>query len=93
MIPAYNEEESIEKVVENIKRHFPQYDYVIINDGSSDRTSEICHHNHYNIIDLPKILAYLVLFRRALNMPLKRDMLKHSSSMQMVNTCQSILRL
>ncbi|HEL0246064.1 TPA: glycosyltransferase family 2 protein [Streptococcus equi subsp. zooepidemicus] len=57
MIPAYNEEESIEKVVENIKRHFPQYDYVIINDGSSDRTSEICHHNHYNIIDLPENLG------------------------------------
>ena len=35
IIPAYNEQESIEKVVDNLKKNYPQYDYIIINDGST----------------------------------------------------------
>ena len=42
IIPAYNEEGSIENVVNNIIQNYPQYDYVIINDGSRDKTSQIC---------------------------------------------------
>ncbi|WP_283271561.1 glycosyltransferase family 2 protein [Streptococcus dysgalactiae] len=57
MIPAYNEEESIKRVVENLKTNYPQYDYLVINDGSSDKTSSICHLNDYNIIDLPENLG------------------------------------
>ncbi|HFI0081220.1 TPA: glycosyltransferase family 2 protein [Streptococcus suis] len=53
IIPAYNEEESIESVVSNLERNFSKFDYVVINDGSKDSTSEICHRNGYNIIDLP----------------------------------------
>ena len=41
VMPAYNEEESIEHVVENIITKYPQYDYVIINDGSRDKTLEV----------------------------------------------------
>ncbi len=63
IIPAYNEEGSIEKVVENIKENYPQYDYVIVNDGSKDRTSEICHNNEYNIIDLPVNLGLAGAFQ------------------------------
>ncbi|MCU9533735.1 glycosyltransferase family 2 protein [Streptococcus sp. CSL10205-OR2] len=57
MIPAYNEEESIEKVINNLIKNYPQYDYVIINDGSKDNTSSISHANGYNIIDLPENLG------------------------------------
>ena len=53
VIPAYNESENIERVVNNIQNNFPQYDYVIINDGSGDNTAEICKKNNYNLIDLP----------------------------------------
>lgn len=53
IIPAYNEEKAIENLIENIKMNFPQYDYVIINDGSTDRTGSICKENHYNCVDLP----------------------------------------
>lgn len=63
IIPAYNEEGSIEKVVENIKQNYPQYDYVVVNDGSKDRTSEICHKNKYNIIDLPVNLGLAGAFQ------------------------------
>lgn len=37
IIPAYNEEDSIVAVVESVKR-FPQYDYVVVDDGSEDAT-------------------------------------------------------
>ena len=53
LIPAYNESESIENVVGNLLKNFPQYDYVIINDGSSDDTLKICRKNGYNVIDFP----------------------------------------
>ena len=53
IIPAYNEEESLEKVINNLIEHYPQYDYVIINDGSMDRTEEICEKNGYHVINLP----------------------------------------
>ena len=65
IIPAYNEEGSIQAVVDNIIQNYSQYDYVIINDGSRDRTSEICHKNGYNIIDLPVNLGLAGAFQAA----------------------------
>lgn len=53
IIPAYNEEENIKKVVENIIYHFPQYDYIIVNDGSADATAEICKSENYMFLNLP----------------------------------------
>lgn len=53
MIPAYNEAENIERVVEELKEVLPQYDYVVINDGSSDDTRKICARRGYNLLDLP----------------------------------------
>ena len=40
IIPAYNEEENIEKTVTAIKQNAKGFDYVIINDCSIDRTRE-----------------------------------------------------
>ena len=53
IIPAYNEAKNIESVVNNIIQNYPQYDYLIVNDGSRDNTAEICEKNHYNYISLP----------------------------------------
>ena len=66
IIPAYNEEGSIQSVVNNIIQNYSQYDYVIINDGSRDQTSEICHNNGYNIIDLPVNLGLAGAFQTGL---------------------------
>ncbi|MGT2847157.1 glycosyltransferase family 2 protein [Streptococcus massiliensis] len=66
IIPAYNEEASIEKVVNNLIYNYSQYDYVIINDGSKDKTSMICHRNNYNIIDLPVNLGLAGAFQTGL---------------------------
>lgn len=53
IIPAYNEQDNIEKVVNNLIQNYPEYDYVVVNDGSKDKTAEICQQNGYNYIDLP----------------------------------------
>lgn len=53
IIPAYNEAENIEKVVNNLITNYPQYDYVIVNDGSRDNTERICLQNHYEVLNLP----------------------------------------
>lgn len=53
IIPAYNEAENIEAVVDNIVNNYPQYDYVIVNDGSKDNTEEVCKKRGYSVINLP----------------------------------------
>lgn len=53
IIPAYKEAENIEELVNSIRDAYPQYDYVVINDGSKDATRHICQKNGYNFIDLP----------------------------------------
>ena len=53
IIPAYNEAENIERVVDNLIENYSQYDYVIINDGSTDDTRKICARRGYNLLDLP----------------------------------------
>lgn len=66
IIPAYNEEASIVSVVDNIIQNYSQYDYVIINDGSKDQTSLICHAKGYNIVDLPVNLGLAGAFQTGL---------------------------
>lgn len=53
IIPAYNEAECIETVVDNLIENYPQYDYVIINDGSTDDTRKVCARRKFNFMDLP----------------------------------------
>src|SRR4030067_821064 len=40
IIPAFNEEATIEGVIASIKRHVPASDVVVVNAGSRDRTAE-----------------------------------------------------
>ena len=53
IIPAYNESECIEKTIENIKKNAEDFDYIIINDCSTDNTREICEKRGFHIINLP----------------------------------------
>ena len=53
IIPAYNEADNIGHVVGNLIRNFPQYDYVVVNDGSSDGTGELCMEKGYQVLNLP----------------------------------------
>lgn len=53
IIPAYNEEENIQWVVEELQRKAPFIDYIVVNDGSKDDTVLICKNNKYPVLDLP----------------------------------------
>ena len=53
VIPAYNEEANIERVVDQLIEKYPQYDYIIVNDGSTDNTRKICKNKQYHFLDLP----------------------------------------
>ena len=53
IIPAYNEAANIEKVVDNLVQNYPQYDYLVINDGSTDDTGTVCRKKHYQYVNLP----------------------------------------
>ena len=53
IIPAYNEESNIVKTVTAIQKNAKEFDYVIINDCSTDRTRQICEEKKYNIVNLP----------------------------------------
>jgi len=63
IIPAYNEGENIENVINKLINGYPMYDYVIINDGSKDNTEEICKKNGYNYISHPVNLGLAGAFQ------------------------------
>lgn len=53
IIPAYNESASIKNTVEEIQKKARDFDYVVINDCSTDNTRKICEDMRYNIVNLP----------------------------------------
>ena len=53
IIPAYNESASIAKTVQMIQKYAPDFDYIIINDCSTDDTLKICQNNNFPVVDLP----------------------------------------
>lgn len=57
VVPAYNEEDNIESTIEDLKAHAPGVDYVVIDDGSRDRTAAICREHGYRCISLPTNLG------------------------------------
>ena len=55
VIPAYNEQDSIKVTVESVIA--AGFDYVVVNDGSTDSTLEICRCNGFNVLDLEQNLG------------------------------------
>ncbi len=66
VIPAYNEAESITRVVDDLIQTYPPYDYVVVNDGSRDKTAAICRAKGYHLIDLPVNLGLAGAFQTGL---------------------------
>ena len=54
VIPAYNEEENIEKVIQEIKRDINYADILVINDCSTDKTEKV-------LKDKLKLLVYEII--------------------------------
>lgn len=53
IIPAFNEEGNLEKTINDIKINAPDFDYVIINDCSTDKTLEMCRRHGFSYLNLP----------------------------------------
>ena len=58
VIPAYNEEENIEKVLKELKKDFSQADVLVINDSSTDNTKKVVEKQKVKCITLPYNLKY-----------------------------------
>ena len=53
IVPAYNEEESIKKVVNEIKSKNKDVDVIVVNDGSKDTTVKEAKNTEALVVDLP----------------------------------------
>lgn len=53
IIPAYNEELNIESVIDSISEAGCDYDYLVVNDSSTDGTEEVLNQNSFNYVSLP----------------------------------------
>lgn len=52
IIPAYNEEKSIRGVIEDVRRHLPGADILVVNDGSEDATGRVARRAGVIVLDL-----------------------------------------
>lgn len=53
IVPAFNEEESIAGVIDDLRVNFPQGDILVVNDGSTDSTSGVAKSQRAAVIDIP----------------------------------------
>ena len=72
IIPSYNEEKNIETVVGELVEKFPQLDYLVVNDGSADRTGQICRERGYHMLDLPVNLGLAGCFQAGMKYAYKK---------------------
>lgn len=53
IVPAFNEEYNLPEVINDLKTHCPYIDILIVNDGSTDNTSDVARLLGAVVIDLP----------------------------------------
>ena len=53
VIPAFNEENSIGNVIQDIRIHIPTASILVVDDGSKDKTVEIAEAAKVNVLSLP----------------------------------------
>jgi glycosyltransferase involved in cell wall biosynthesis len=53
IVPAYQEEANIVRVLEDIRDHMPQNDILVVNDGSTDRTAPLARGIGVRVIEHP----------------------------------------
>lgn len=73
IIPAYNEEESLEKTVDSLQEKAPLIDFLIVNDGSTDGTERICRENRYPFLSLATNLGLAGAFQAGLKYACRHD--------------------
>ena len=53
ILPAWNEAGNLPPLLDELRRRYPQYDVLVVNDGSSDRTSQVAQAWGVQVVELP----------------------------------------
>lgn len=53
IVPAWNEEETLPAVLDELEARLPQADVLVVNDGSSDATGAVARRGRTNVLNLP----------------------------------------
>ena len=53
LVPAFNEEANVGRVIDEIRAFDPSLDVVVVDDGSYDRTAEVAHEHGATVVRLP----------------------------------------
>ena len=83
-IPAYNEEKSIGKTLEDIKRVMKRYNYkiLVVDDGSKDKTADIAKEHDAKVVSHPYNLGLTEAFRTEMReaLKMKPDIIIHTDA-------------
>ncbi len=72
IIPAYNEEENVAKVLDSIKAQKLEIDIMVINDGSTDKTTDIVENMGVKVLDMHYNSGYGVVCQTGFKYALKK---------------------
>lgn len=53
ILPAWNEQDTVAAVIDEIHRTVPEADVLVVNDGSTDRTSDVASRAGADVLELP----------------------------------------
>jgi glycosyltransferase involved in cell wall biosynthesis len=53
IVPAYNEQDNLSGVVDDLHHHYPDADVAVVNDGSTDDTASVARSLGVHLLDLP----------------------------------------
>lgn len=73
VIPAYNEEESLASTVDGLVATCPDLDYLVINDGSTDGTEDVCLEHGFRHLCMPVNTGLTSVFRTGMKYALRHD--------------------
>jgi len=73
VIPAYNEQNNIKKVINEIKNDVSYADILVINDGSKDKTSEIVKKENIKCIDMIYNVGYAMAVQTGIKYAYEND--------------------
>lgn len=73
IIPAYNEEESLETTINSILDAKLNVDFLIVNDGSKDGTVRVCRDNKFPFLDLSTNLGLAGAFQAGMKYAYRHD--------------------
>lgn len=73
IIPAYNEQDCIVETVRELQRVAPFVKTLVINDGSTDKTGEVCRREGFDFLDLPVNVGLSAGFQAGMKYAYRHD--------------------